>query len=215
MKCRLFKTVKRKTKEARIGAYIRELSVVIIGVAVTFLISDTVSTAKEKKDLNQQLNAIYIELELNLEKVNQLVQLYDSHIQLGRLLRQTITEPEQVSEDSLRKYIASADHMDLFIYNKSAFEMFVINGGMKLISDRRLLLDISESYAMLEAASRESELYNSLKLREIQELYKLDPKRFVNRLAITEPENKGLFNFYMGVATGFKSKEAKKQIGKV
>ena len=215
MKCRLFRTVKFKTKGVKIGAYLRELSIVIIGVATTFLISDAISTAKEKKDLNLQLNTIYTELEENLEKVNSLIKLYDNHIRLGTLLRQTITEPEQVNKDTLRKYIMSADHMDLFIYHKAAYEMFVINGGMKLLSDRKLLLDISESYAMLEAAAKENNLYNSIKLQEIQQLYKLEPKRFVSRIGITEPEYKGLFNFYVGVGTGFKSKEAKKQIEKV
>lgn len=212
IKCRLFKVIKYKTRNIGAGTYLRELSIVIIGVAVTFFISDIISTAKEKKDLTLQLNAIYIELEDNLENVNQLIKLYNNHNRLGGLLRQTITEPEQVNKDSLRKYEISAGHMDLFSYHKAAYEMFVNNGGMKLLPDRELLLEIAGIYAMLEAAERENSLYNALKIHEIQQLYKLDSKRFVSLINITDPEYSGLFNFYVGVGTGFKSKEAKERI---
>lgn len=212
IKCKLFKVVKHKTRDIGAGAYFRELSVVIIGVAVTFFISDIISTAKEERDLKLQLDAIYTELEDNLESVSKLTELYDNHIRLGGLLRQTITEPEQVNKDTLRKYVSSADYMDLFSYHKAAYEMFVNNGGMKLLSDKKLLLEIAGIYAMLEATERENSLYNALKIHEIQQLYKLDSKRFVSRISITDPEYNGLFNFYVGVGTGFKSKEAKERI---
>ncbi|MDR3287280.1 MAG: hypothetical protein LBT27_07550, partial [Prevotellaceae bacterium] len=67
----------KQLKQLKIGNYFRELSVVIIGVAVTLFASNAITNAKAQKDLNIQLNAVYAELEYDLQKIDNLIDFYD------------------------------------------------------------------------------------------------------------------------------------------
>ena len=60
-----------------IGKYLRELSVVVVGIAITFGISNWISNRNSKKDLEEYLNAIRLELNINVEEIDNEINMLD------------------------------------------------------------------------------------------------------------------------------------------
>lgn len=215
-KCKLFRAMKAKGEGMKFFRYLRELSVVIIGVAVTFIVSGLISDAKDRKDLNMQLDAIYMELEKNVVKLDELIQMHENHKLLANALEEYLSDPKEEAMDSLDKYSFVINELPSFNYHRSAYEMFVNSGAMKLMNNRQLLLNITETYIMLENTKDELELYKASKHNEARKIYDTDPWKAMNvGRDITDRAFWGLINFYISVSMGECGKETKKQIEKV
>lgn len=207
-----------KAKRLKIGKYLRELSIVIIGVAVTLYAGNFISNIKEKKDLRQQLENIYAELEENLEKIEMLTVYYKNHERLQKILIESIDNPKQSNNDSISKYVRIASNLVRFTYKKGAYETFLNSGSMKLLKDRNLLTDITEGYLMLERTKEGHDSYLDLKTQEILKVFgNIETAEVLSQsIDIKKPQYRSLFNFYAGVSVPeIYSKEAKKQIKKV
>jgi len=184
-------------KEMKIGNYLRELSVVIIGVAVTFIITGWINSWNEHKDLELQLSAVYSELEDNLQIMDDYITYYEDLAKLRSFLYQSLNDPQPFTNDSIKKYEYATHNTKVFIYKKGAYEMFVNSGAMKLLSDRSLLLAITNCYAYLEAAKQVNEEYMNAKYMIFHEVYRKDKKIvFDKSLNITSPELNMEFNFH-------------------
>jgi hypothetical protein len=203
---------KIKTKESigKIVKYVRELSIVIIGVAVTLYVSDRVGTKKEKKDLNLQLAVIYMELESNLERLDDIIDYYEKTNHLRRTIMENIDNLQQANDS-----ISGFGSVSSFNYKKGAYEMFINSGAMKLFTDRKLLLDITECYILLENAQKSTLAYNEAKTRELSKAYDMDTKTLLKNIDMAAPQWRSIVNFYI-TTSGFEgsAKSAKKQIEK-
>jgi len=183
-----------KIKNLKVGDYLRELSIVIIGVAITLYAGNIIGDRKEQKDLNLQLTAVYAELEENLVNVDSIKRYYDDSFQLRKYLIESFKNPHFKNNDSIRKYERVASFISTFYYKKGAYEMFVNSGAMKLLSDREQLLNITESYAMLEALKDGSESYADSKMQVMQSVYHKDTPTAFNS-DIMDPRYNFMFNF--------------------
>lgn len=209
------KNVMRSIKTMRVGNYFRELSVVIIGVAVTFCVSGWISDMREKRDLNQQLEAVYNELENNLEEVKYLDAKYKKHQKLGELLKQVLNDPKAVDADTIRKYSNEISTISMFNYHTAAFNMFVNSGAIKLMTDRKLLLEISECYSLMDLAKEENKLYNSFKMKEFESMMHLDKQKVLKEVDIMDPEYNAMFNFFTSMTVGHTTGEMLRHIENV
>lgn len=207
--------IKRWFTSLRAGSYLRELSVVIIGVAVTFYVSGWITDMREKKDLNLQLEAVYNELENNLEEVKHLDAKFKTHQKLGELLRQVLDDPEAIAPDSIGKYSNEIVTISMFNYHTATYNMFINSGAIKLMTNRKLLLEISECYSQMDLAKEESVMYNNFKMNEFQGLMHLDKKRVLKQLDIMNPEYNALFNFYTSMTVGHTTGEVIRHIENV
>ena len=197
-----------KLSEWRIGNYLRELSIVIIGVAVTLYASSVISDIKEEKDLQLQLDAVYAELEENVKRLDEAILYHDMHNKLRDYLYTIIKDEKTYSKDSVKKYDYVLMHTYDFIYKKSAYDMFVNSGAMKYLTDRNQLLNITESYAKLEEIKKANDEYMSLKINMYSNTYKMDRKYiFGKTYDITDPQRNVEFNFHAlnsGLDTAFR-----------
>lgn len=137
---------KRNYKIKPIQRYLRELSIVIIGVATTLFASNIIVDIKEQKDLDTQINAIYAELNDNQELVSRLIADYNAHNRLKELFLQTLDKSVKIDKDTMNLYIRNIGKVTPFTYKMGAYEMFLNSGAMKLMKDRELLMDITECY---------------------------------------------------------------------
>ena len=158
--------LKRYTK------YLRELSVVIIGVAVTFLGSDWISSRKARNDLDRYLRAVKTELEDNLEIIEEKAEFYGYTGELAHYLMSD--RPENLSRDTLLYVAEKGDygvftHIFTMTYKTSAFEMLKSSGTMHLISDTDLFQAIMDSYTQMGNIKDESDNYMARKLNIIYE----------------------------------------------
>jgi hypothetical protein len=205
-----------KLKQLKIGNYFRELSVVIIGVAVTLYASNAITNAKEQKDLNIQLNAIYAELEYNLQRVNDLIDFYDDVEQLRKYITEDYYNPGQVDGDSIRKYTFVIGRIREFVYKKGAYEMFLNSGAAKLFKDKTLLSDIAECYIMMEGAKNSVNTYMTMKMDVMKKLYDFDTKMIMDDIDLKHPMYLSLYNFHLTVSGGGEDlQETKELIEKV
>jgi Txe/YoeB family toxin of Txe-Axe toxin-antitoxin module len=201
-----------KLKQLRIGNYFRELSVVIIGVAVTLYASNAITNVKERKDMHIQLNAVYAELEVNLQIINRLIVHYDDIAQLRKYMQADYNNPEQLDSDSLRKYSRIAGQARRFVYKKGAYEMLLYSGAAKHFQDKTLLSDITECYTMMEMSKESINLHMSLKMDLIKKLYDYDTKMIMEDIDWKHPMYRSLYNFYLVSSGGDNYLRASKEL---
>lgn len=169
------KNLLAKLKRLRLPNYLRELSVVIIGIAVTLYASGIISDNKEKKDLELQLNAIYTELDENLRRIDEILEYHNEHERLRNYLFTVFDEPEKYDPDTIFKYDNVLSTIPDFAYKKGAFDMFVYSGAMRLLSNRTQLLEITDCYAALDEFKHANDLHFALKSEIFGETYRMDP----------------------------------------
>lgn len=204
----------KRFKKLKPWNYLRELSIVIIGVAITLFAGNRISSANEKKNMRLQVAAIYTELEDNRDKLDNLIDYYQKHAHFSELLQENLHDPRQPLNDSIRKYRNIIGKIVPFTFKKGAYEMFLQSGAMKLLKDRDLLLNITESYALLEIAKEQHDRYNDTKMQLFIHVYEADTRMFSDA-GIDNPAEQGLMNFHTFHSGNlFYVKEAKAQIEK-
>jgi len=185
-------------KQFNIGNYLRELSVVIIGVAVTLYGGSIINNIKEKKDLDLQLTAIYTELEENSRRLDNIIEYHKQHELLRKYLFSVNDDSGAYSNDSIMKYDNVLSTTASFSYKKGAFDMFINSGAMKLLTDRKKLLEITECYAMLEEFKHDNDAFFELKMQILSETYKIDRKLiFYEDYDLRDPQWNSKFNFHL------------------
>lgn len=204
----------KKKPKRKVASYIRELSIVIIGVAVTLYGGNIINRVKEKKDLKQQLSLIYTELESNVKALDGLIDFYNRHERLRKYLVESIDNPHVGTTDSIRKYEYIKGEMYPLAFKKDAYEMFSNSGGMKLMTNRSLLLDITEAYTRLEVVKTDFEKYENMRTHEFQKLNDLRETSAYGK-SILDAEYRNLFNFYVNMQKGDYPIDVKEHIKKV
>lgn len=205
---------KLKLKRIKFGSYFRELSIVIIGVAVTLCASSIISTIQEKRSLKQQMNAIYAELEDNLVKVNKLNDFYQDTRKLNEYLMKDYRNPGTVYEDSIMILNRVVGKVPGFVFKRNAYDMFINSGGMKSFKDKNLLLDITECYSLLEILNKAHQDYTGSILEMLKPIYSMETEKIIDNIGVKDFLN--LYNFHLMSTADYENSELTiKMINKV
>jgi len=153
---------KLKFSVQKIGKYLREVSVVVIGVAITLSVSYWITNRTEKNDVALYLEAIKIEMEENIKSLDKEAGDMEYWNSYGHFL--TSQNKKSISPDSIKSY----DHQGFssfreIAFQTSAFEMFKMSGTMRLIDDKELLKSIWTVYRNLESAKWSVNSYYEIK----------------------------------------------------
>jgi hypothetical protein len=156
----------------KIGKYLREISVVVIGVAITLFASFWITDRNEKREMSLHLAAIKLELEENLSMLDATNHyLIQPAVKYANFLRSH--DKKSLNLDSLRYYVNSGT-----IYNASsitiktnAFDMFKTSGNMRLVTNKELLLSIWDSYAILVEAKSNFDKHSEMKMEEMKKYF--------------------------------------------
>jgi len=162
--------------------FLRELAVVVTGIAVTVSIGFWVNSINVKKDQKQYLDAIILELKENAEKFDDYAKKLQKSVGYSNYLR-SLTDEKSLSLDSVSYYgyctndeIGWGEADPVTLYNKNAFEMFKFSGDMRQLDDKELLLSIWKVYYLMESTQERIDGYIQCKkemmMLEIQRLYK-------------------------------------------
>lgn len=153
--------------EKQIFQFLRELSAIVIGIAITVSLGFWVNKKNSEKDLKQFLETMKIEMEENAKKLD----LYA--VWMGKPVRYALylqkNNYKSLDKDSLAYYSRSSNFVwdyeqgvvnngcgylmensavDLFSVN--AFEMLKASGSLRQIKDKELLMSIWDSYSQME-----------------------------------------------------------------
>lgn len=186
----------KKTDKKTVFRYLRELSVVVAGVAITFIVSGWISLHNERRGLERYLASVKTELEDNLQEVEYIHQFYRQTGILSRYLASDL--PENLNRDSVASY-NSYENGELtsrvftVTFKSSAFESLKVSGLMPLIRDKELSRSILESYMILESVKKESDDYMD---RKINEIYGNVLENQLLSVDVLDPRMKRLYYFF-------------------
>ena len=126
---------KTKFQMFKIVKYLRELSVIIIGIAVTVLTGLWINDRNNTQDIGLYLENIKMELQNNLDDINMVKKYYDfASIYSKYLLTHKM---QNLEHDTLSYYNGLTKVLPFFTYKTSAFDMLKSSGMMRLIKDKR------------------------------------------------------------------------------
>jgi len=144
-------STKQKSEMTKIGKYIRELSIVVTGIAITVGIGLWMNNNNIRKDQKQYLEAIILELKENAEKFDDYAKMLQKSVRYSNYLNSH--DLKSLNQDSIDYYaFTNADGIGwgnwdpVTLYNDDAFEMFKFSGAMRQIDDKELLLSIWKVY---------------------------------------------------------------------
>lgn len=153
----------------KIGKYLREVSIVVLGVAITFAVSLWFSNYNEKKEMSLCLKAIKTELENNAEVFEFNSIWMQKSIKYANYIR--LHDEKSISKDSINYYSHSSDGYGWGIIEsprfviKDAFEMFKSFGSMRNMNKESLVL-IWRVYNKMENAQQFFDLCFQIKREE-------------------------------------------------
>jgi len=158
----------------KIGEYLREISVVVIGVAITLSISVWINHANSKKDLEQYLNTIKLELKTNIEQIENEINDLDKSVSYTRYLLSH--NKESLDSDTIQKYEFAIKQIRVCKFKYNAFEMFKSSGSMRLINNKELMLSIWDAYSDIDFFQTEFQSYYQYKTDKLESELQLSGK---------------------------------------
>ena len=136
--------------------FLRELAVVVIGIAITIGLGLWINNNNIKKDQKQYLNAIILELKENMENFDKYARALQKSVRYSNYLRSH--NEKSLSLDSIRYYgacytdsIGWGEANKIILYTENAFEMFKASGAMRHMDDKKLLLSIWKVYYAMKS----------------------------------------------------------------
>ena len=138
--------VKTTVKSWRVGDYIRQFSIVVAGIIVTFLGSDLITEHTRQKEVRATMLLVAEELKYNRGELHRIKNLLDIDIHMSRLLVNQAMDISEIPGDTLWKYGKLFNNMDDFIYRTDALEVLKGSSLMQYISDKRVLQDVLQTY---------------------------------------------------------------------
>jgi len=183
-------------KKWRIGEYLRELSVIVIGIAITFWGSGLINDINTRKSLKQELIAVESELMENEKEITEVLRFYSDLYKYRLLL--SAGDIQKADKDSLRKYQYTITNIVSYNYKKDAFDMLKYSGGLKEIKDKNKIMSIMECYMLMEQAKEVHDSYMNSKINLILNNYmNTDNLRDVD-LTLGDKKYMYLYNFILG-----------------
>lgn len=142
--------VKETVKGWQVGDYIRQTSIVVIGVLITFVGSDLITRCSEQKDIKSTMLLIRDELANNRKNFDEITADFSMDERLSSLLVEHDMNCRAIPEDSLKQFRYSIGQIRSFIYTRNALDILKNSMLMQKISDKELLLALTDVYDTLE-----------------------------------------------------------------
>ena len=159
--------------------YLRELSIVVIGVAITVGIGFWINNNSLKKDQKLYLDAIKLELEENIKQFDHLTKWLQKSYNYALYIN--FTDKKSLDKDTLSYYSKTDNDGCGYTYTGSmsamistnAFEMYKSSGAMRQMKNKEKLKAIWEAYTRIEMAQIHIDKYFRIKEDEVMRYARL------------------------------------------
>ncbi|WP_029906854.1 hypothetical protein [Prevotella sp. 10(H)] len=150
----------------KIRKYLLDVSVVVIGVAITLAASYWITGNNERRDMALYLDTIKLELEENKSMLDSTVKRLQPSVKYADYLRSH--DMKSLNADTIRFYAPFYLEVASINIKTDAFDMFKTSGNMRLVKDKKLLLTIWETYARLAEFKETFDSFMQMKTDEIR-----------------------------------------------
>lgn len=142
-----------------IGDYLRQFSIVVAGIIVTFWGSDKITEHSRQKEVSAMMNLVAEELEQNRLGLKAITARIDIDRHMAQLLIDHKLDVSTIPEDTLQKYSSFFYYMEDYDYTVDALDVLKGSSLMQYIPDKRLLQDVLQSYYKLNKARKDINTY--------------------------------------------------------
>lgn len=140
-----------------IRQYLREVSIVVIGIAITLGLNGWLNYTNSKKEHKQYLNTLKLELKTNVEIIENEIGLLEASANYSQYLLSH--DRKSLDPDTIQKYQYAITQLREVKLKYNAFEMFKSSGNMRLISKKDILLAIWDVYDQIDDFGDEFHAY--------------------------------------------------------
>lgn len=163
MKARKTQRLKKSIASWKLGDYFRQLSVVILGIIVTFAASDALTEYTQAREIRSTLQLVKNELERNLEALKWISNRVELERRVGTYVLEHRSDLNRASEDTLRKYQWILFQTRDFLYTKDALDLLKTSSLFQKIKPRTIGLQVIEAYNALESSASTVRAYYQMK----------------------------------------------------
>jgi len=178
--------LKAKIQIKTIVRYVRDLSIVVAGIAVTLYASDRVTGKSEKRDLALYMNAVKLEVEENIKSLEHQIEVLQPSIRYADYLK--THDRNSLEKDTLKSYIETCYKFQGPSFKTNAFEMLKSSGTMRLVTNKELLLLLWDVYDDLNAVTETFDIMFPIKWE--------DMKRELSLILDGKEVEVPMYNFY-------------------
>lgn len=143
------KKITNHIKKWRIGDYIRQFSIVVAGIIVTFYGSSLITNHAQQKEVKSVMQFVRAELEYNRKELQQIHNKILGEQVISSYLIDCDFDTRKIPADTLLKYRRFISSSSSFEYTSDALEVLKNSSLMQQISDKKLLLDLVKTYETL------------------------------------------------------------------
>jgi hypothetical protein len=161
------KIIKKKKSFLLIGNYLRELSIVVIGVLISFGISNWINNKNSESDLKRHLSSIQLELKENIKELEKNIKNMKISIDYADYLQSH--DKKSINRDTLDVFTGGSRiySINSFPFKTNAFDMFKTSGVMRLVENKELLLSIWDIYSDINETKEALDVIMKSKYEEI------------------------------------------------
>lgn len=159
------------------GAWLWQLSVVVVGILITFKGTDIVNSSQEKKELRHMLEMVREELLTNIAILDYM-QGYNMEESRGMgIFAEYADKLRAMPTDSLEKHMSILGRSSTTVFSKTAMEVFKNSSAPLTMRNKSLLQFLYLCYESLDDYSKNNDSYYLEKRRIANDfLYSLDKR---------------------------------------
>lgn len=139
-----------KIKKGDIKDYFRQLSIVIVGIVITFLASDAINQYSKQKEVEKITAMLKKEAADNLKSLHFLQSHLILECNLYNLIREHLNHFSCLPQDSLRKYQASPGNDYRYLFKTQSFDVLKNSGLIPHIKNKIFLNNLFYCYNSLQ-----------------------------------------------------------------
>ena len=165
------------------GDYGLQLSVVIIGIVVTFAGSDLIARWSHQRQVRTIMRLVVEELNANREKLDCYCAWLSRDRQGMLMFERYGKNVDLIPEDSLDRYMSLLGTTQEFEPRSDALEVLKTSGAIQSVNDNGLLMQILGCYRSLEEFGRDVDSYNRQKQEAMNHFQANTPPELLSRFS--------------------------------
>lgn len=172
--------------EWRFGDFFRNLIAVILGIVITFFGSDLIDYRNTKKDIKESMQLVIGELQYNKEMLEDMVKRIELDRKSAKYLLKNRHKIEEIDKDSLEKYGYAPFQWASYLFTNDAMEMLKSSALIPKIENKKLALQIIQTYGTIKFAQNHYQTYIDVKKSLQQDLDEVPEIKNFNSEEIAE-----------------------------
>lgn len=157
----LRKVLKRSVKKWKIGDYLRQFSIVTGGVLLTLWLSSLITAQAKQREVRQAMQLVTLELRNNVQIIHDYEWLYNDEMRVARIMQERKFTLTGLPADTVAFYWRRLTNGmgKPFRFMTDALEMFKTTGIAAEIADKQIVIDLLQTYNVIEAFDNSMELF--------------------------------------------------------